>query len=66
MFQVTDRATQVRGHVKMVSKPYVVSAYSLHMPTSKRAIRDKVEQLLDEAHYIYKVRYFLYCFKRSF
>jgi len=32
----------------------VVSAFSLDTPTSKRAIRDKVEQLLDEARYIYK------------
>jgi len=33
----------------------VVSAFSLDTPASKRAIRDKVEQLLDEARYIYKV-----------
>lgn len=55
-FQVTDHATQARGHAKTISKPYVVSAFSLDTPTSKRAIRDKVEQLLDEAHYIYKAR----------
>jgi hypothetical protein len=40
----------------MVSKPYVVSAFSLDTPTSKRAVRDKVELLLDEARYVYKVR----------
>lgn len=39
----------------MISKPYVISAFSLDTPTSKRAIRNKVEQLLDEARYIYKV-----------
>jgi hypothetical protein len=49
-----DRATQARGHAKTISKPYVVSAFSLDTPTSKRAIRNKVEELLDEARYIYK------------
>lgn len=49
-----DRATQARGHAKSVSKPYMLSAFSLDTPTSKRAVRDKVEQLLDEARYIYK------------
>ena len=39
----------------MVSKPYVVLAFSLDTPTSKHAVCDKVERLLDEAHYIYKV-----------
>jgi hypothetical protein len=39
----------------MVSKPYVVSAFSLDTSASKRAVRDKVEQLLDEARYIYNV-----------
>ena len=51
---VTDHATQARGHAKTISKPYVVSAFFLDAPTSKHAIHDKVEQLLDEAQYIYK------------
>ena len=51
---MSDRATQARGHVKTISKPYVVSAFSLDAATAKRAVRDKVEQLLDEARYLYK------------
>ena len=51
---VTDHATQAQGHVKTISKPYMVSAFSLGAPTSKHSIRNEVEQLLDEAQYIYK------------
>lgn len=50
----TDHAMQAWGHAKTISKPYVVSAFSLNIPTSKCAIRNKVEELLDEARYIYK------------
>ena len=46
---------QAREHAKTVSKPYVVSAFSLDTLTSKSAIRDKVEQLLYDACYIYNV-----------
>ena len=47
----------------MVSKPYVATAFGLDAQINKRAIRDKVEHLLDDAHFIFKARFrFSLCF----
>ena len=53
--QIVGRASQVRGYVKTISRPYFLSAYKIDSQGSKHDIRDSIEQLLEGARFIYKV-----------
>jgi hypothetical protein len=53
--QIVGRASQVRGYVKTISRPYFISAHKIDSQGSKREIRDSVEQLLEGSRFIYKV-----------
>lgn len=55
--KITGRASAARGQAKTISKPYIVTMYDLDSDASKREIRNKVEELLDSARFIYKVVY---------
>lgn len=53
---MTARASQARGQLKTHSRPIVEAEFGLSSENSKRENRDKVEHLLDDLNYLYKVR----------
>ena len=55
--QIVSRASQARGYAKTISKPYFMFAFKMDNQGSKRETRDNVEQVLEEARFIYKVNY---------
>ena len=56
--QITSRAAQARGHLKTVAQPLVETLYGLG--NGKRATRDRVEDLLENNGFIYKVHGILF------
>jgi hypothetical protein len=54
--QVTDRASQIRGQVKTITKTHLFVAYGIDdVNDTQREVRNKVEQLLEDFRFVYKV-----------
>jgi len=57
LHQVTDRASQIRGQVKTITKTHIFAAYGIdEVNDTQREVRNKIEQLLEGFRFIYKVR----------
>ena len=67
LFQVTDRASQIRGQVKTITKTYLFAAYGIDdVNDSQREVRNKIEQLLEDFRFVYKVRCLFSIFPQSY
>lgn len=53
--QMTARASQARGQLKTHSQPIVEAEFGLSSENTNRENRDKVEHLLNDLNYLYKV-----------
>jgi hypothetical protein len=57
LHQVTDRASQIRGQVKTITKTHLFVAYGIDdVNDTQREVRNKIEQLLEDFRFVYKVR----------
>jgi hypothetical protein len=65
--QVTDRASQIRGQVKTITKTNLFVAYGIDdVNDSQRDVRNKIEQLLEEFRFVYKVCFICSIFLQSY
>ena len=56
LFQVTDRASQIRSQVKTITKTHLFAAYGIDdVNDSQCEVHNKIEQLLEDFQFVYKV-----------
>src|SRR5882762_3777244 len=65
--QVTDCASQIRGQVKTITKTHLFAAYGIDdVKDTQREVRNKIEQLLEDFHFVYKVPFLSSIYSQSY